>query len=232
MTAFPRTRRNKVIRHPERGQYERAEIYQIVDEALICHVGFVQDEQPFVLPTLHARDGDTLLLHGSSASRLMKHVGAGHPVCVTVTLVDGLVLARSVFNHSINYRSAVLFGQGQLVTDPEAKLAALARFTERLLPGRWDDARLPSRKELKATAVAAIPLASAAAKVRSGPPKDEGDDLALPVWAGVVPLRQVAGDPLVDLAGLSDLPVPAYLSEYLAQHQDSRCHALEASDGE
>ena len=225
MTAFPRTRRNKVIRHPERGQYERAEIYQIVDEALICHVGFVQDEQPFVIPTLHARDGDTLLLHGSSASRLMKHVGAGHPVCVTVTLVDGLVLARSVFNHSINYRSAVLFGQGQLLTDPDAKLAALARFTERLLPGRWDDARSPNRKELKATAVAVIPLASAAAKVRSGPPKDEGDDLALPVWAGVVPLRQVAGDPLTDLAGVGDLPLPGYLGDYLAQHQDGHCQA-------
>jgi nitroimidazol reductase NimA-like FMN-containing flavoprotein (pyridoxamine 5'-phosphate oxidase superfamily) len=230
MTAFPRTRRNKVIRHPERGQYERAEIYQIVDEALICHVGFVQDEQPFVLPTLHARDGDTLLLHGSSASRLMKHVGAGQPVCVTVTLVDGIVLARSVFNHSINYRSAVLFGQGQLVTDPDAKLAALARFTERLLPGRWDDARSPNRKELKATAVAAIPLASAAAKVRSGPPQDEGDDLALPVWAGVLPLRQVAGDPLADLAGVGGLPLPAYLGEYLAKHQDASWQAPDERD--
>jgi uncharacterized protein len=232
MTAFPRTRRNKVIRHPERGQYERAEVYQIVDEALICHVGFVQDGQPFVLPTLHARDGDTLLLHGSSASRLMKHVGAGNPVCVTVTLMDGIVLARSVFNHSINYRSAVLFGQGELVVDADEKLRALACFTERLLPGRWDDARPPSRKELKATAVAAIPLASAAAKVRSGPPKDDEEDATLPVWAGVLPMHQVVGDPIADPAGAAGITLPAYLEEYLAKHQQGRCRAQEAGDGE
>jgi nitroimidazol reductase NimA-like FMN-containing flavoprotein (pyridoxamine 5'-phosphate oxidase superfamily) len=220
MTAFARTRRNKVIRTPERGQYGREDVYRIVDEALICHVGFVQDGQPFVIPTLHARDGDTLLLHGSSASRMIKHAGAGNPVCITVTLLDGIVLARSVFHHSINYRSAVLFGQGQLVTDPEEKLRALARFTERLLPGRWDDARQPNRKELKATAVVAIPLDSASAKVRVGPPKDDEEDLALPVWAGVIPIHQVVGDPITDETVPAGSPLPQYLRDYVEEHRN------------
>lgn len=216
MTAFTRDRRNQVIRMPERGHYERDDVYPIVDAALVCHVGFVQDGQPFVIPTLHARDGDTLLLHGSSASRLMKYAGAGNPLCVTMTLLDGIVLARSVFNHSINYRSAVLFGRGELVTDPDEKLAALARFTERLLPGRWEDARQPNRKELKATAVVAVPLASASAKVRVGPPKDDEDDLALPIWAGVLPLRQVMDAPLADPKLAATVALPGYLRDFVA----------------
>ncbi|HEY8598958.1 MAG TPA: pyridoxamine 5'-phosphate oxidase family protein [Thermomicrobiales bacterium] len=220
MTAFAKDRRNKVQRMPARGQYEREEVYQIVDAGLICHVGFVQDGQPFVIPTLHARDGDTLLLHGSSASRLMKHAGAGGAVCVTVTYVDGIVLARSIFNHSINYRSAVLFGSGHLVTEPEAKMAALAMFTERLLPGRWDDAREPNRKELKATAVVAIPIDSASAKVRTGPPHDDDEDLALPVWAGVLPLHQQFGTPIADPEAATEQPFPGYLEAYLAQQHE------------
>ncbi len=220
MTAFEQERRNKVQRLPARGQYEREEVYRIVDDALICHVGFVIDGQPFVIPTLHARDGDTLLLHGSSASRLMKHAGAGGALCITVTQVDGIVLARSIFNHSINYRSAVLFGRGQLVTAPEEKLAALACFTERLLPGRWDDAREPNRKELKATAVVAVPIDSASAKVRVGPPKDDEEDLALPVWAGVLPLGQSYGEPLADPGAAAELPLPEYLAAYLAARRE------------
>ena len=219
MTAFARTGRNRLVRKPERGRYEREAIYRIVDEGLLCHVGFVQDGQPFVIPTLHARDGDTLLLHGSSASRLMRHLGAGHPACVTVTLLDGIVLARASFNHSINYRSAVLFGRGRLIADDAEKLRALARFTERLLPGRWADARQPSRRELKATAVVAMPLDSAAAKVRSGPPQDDAEDLALPVWAGVLPIHQVIGDPLADPALSPDVPLPSYLGEYVDQRR-------------
>lgn len=219
MTAFARTRRNKVIREPERGRYEREEIYRIVDEALLCHVGFVQDGQPFVIPTLHARDGDTLLLHGSSASRMIRHIGAGNPVCVTVTLLDGIVLARSVFHHSINYRSAVLFGTGRVLTGDDEKLAALARFTDRLLPGRWDDVRPPNRQELKATAAVAIPLESASAKVRVGPPKDDPDDVALPVWAGVLPLHQAVGDPLADELVPPGLPLPAYLAEFIERRR-------------
>ena len=221
MTAFARTKRNKVVRHPERGRYEREAIDAIVDEALICHVGFVQDGQPFVIPTLHARDGDTLLLHGSSASRLMKHAGAGHPVCVTITLVDALVLARSVFNHSINYRSAALYGQGRLITDRDEKLAALARFTERIVPGRWDDARLPTAQELKATAVVAIPIDSASAKVRVGPPKDDAEDLGLPVWAGLIPLTSGLGAPIPAPDADPALPLPDYLRAYLAGQSGS-----------
>ena len=220
MTAFPKERRNKVQRMPARGQYEREEIYRIVDDALLCHVGFVQDGQPFVIPTLHARDGDTLLLHGSSASRLMKYAGAGGALCVTVTQVDGIVLARSIFNHSINYRSAVLFGSGELITAPEEKLDALARFTERLLPGRWDDARQPNRKELKATAVVAVPIDSASAKVRIGPPKDDEEDLALPIWAGVLPIGQRYGAPIVHPGAADSETPPDYLAAFLAARRD------------
>lgn len=220
MDTFTQTDRNTVKRLPQRGRYERETVNAILDEGFVCHVGFVQDGQPFVIPTLHARDGDTLLLHGSSASRLMKYAGAGGAVCVTVTHVDGIVLARSIFNHSINYRSAVLFGKGQLLTEPEAKLAALAMFTERLLPGRWDDAREPNRKELKATAVVAIPIDSASAKVRTGPPHDDDEDLALPVWAGVLPLHQQYGTPLADPEAATAQPFPAYLEEYLAKRRE------------
>jgi nitroimidazol reductase NimA-like FMN-containing flavoprotein (pyridoxamine 5'-phosphate oxidase superfamily) len=220
MTAFEQTKRNKVQRMPARGQYERDEVYQIVDEALICHVGFVVDGQPFVIPTLHARDGDTLLLHGSSASRLMRHAGSGGSLCVTVTHVDGIVLARSIFNHSINYRSAVLFGQGALITDDAEKMAVLARFTERLMPGRWDDAREPNRQELKATAVVAMPIDSASAKVRVGPPKDDAEDLDRPIWAGVLPIAPHYGEPVPDPAATEAQPFPDYLAAFLRERRD------------
>jgi nitroimidazol reductase NimA-like FMN-containing flavoprotein (pyridoxamine 5'-phosphate oxidase superfamily) len=220
-TTFEKTKRNRVLRLPERGHYEREEVYRIVDAALYCHVAFVQDGQPLLIPTLHARDGDTLLLHGSSASRMIRHAGAGQALCVVVTHIDGIVLARSIFHHSLNYRSAVLFGQGEPVSDPEQKLAALVRFSERIMPGRWDDARPPNRKELKATGVIAMPIESASAKVRSGPPKDDAEDMALPVWAGVVPFQQVAGDPLADPAAPAVLPLPEYLRAYLDQQRGS-----------
>ncbi|HEV7664420.1 MAG TPA: pyridoxamine 5'-phosphate oxidase family protein [Chloroflexota bacterium] len=218
--AFEKSRRNKLLRHPERGQYERDAIYAIVDEALMCHVGFIQDGSPIVIPTLHARDGDSLLLHGSAASRMIKHLGARNPVCVTITLVDGLVLARSVFNHSVNYRSAVLFGTGEPITDPEAKRRALLCFMERLLPGRWADVREPTEQELKATGVVAIPLAAASAKVRSGPPKDDPDDVALPSWAGVLPIRQIMAPPEPAPDGPPAPDLPEYLAAFLAAHGD------------
>lgn len=220
MTAFPRTARNKIARIPERGRYERADVYEIVDASLLCHVGFVAGGEPVVLPTLHARDGDTLLLHGSAATRLIGHVAGGGSVCVTVTHIDGIVLARSVFNHSINYRSAVLFGHGRLVTDDDEKMAALTRFTERLLPGRWDDVRPPNRREMKATGIVAIAIESASAKVRSGPPKDEPEDMMLPAWAGVLPLRQRLDEPIVDEAGVRGVDLPAYLRDFIANRQD------------
>jgi nitroimidazol reductase NimA-like FMN-containing flavoprotein (pyridoxamine 5'-phosphate oxidase superfamily) len=216
---FERTKRNRVVRMPERGHYDRESVYGIIDEALLCHVGFAQEGQPFVIPTLHARLGDRLLLHGATTSRMLKHLQAGNPVCVTMTIADGLVLARSVFHHSINYRSVVLFGQGTLITDPDEKMSALAAFTDRLMPGRWDDAREPNRKEFKATSVVAIPIDSASAKVRVGPPKDDEEDLGLPVWAGVVPIRQVVDvpQPAPDLR--DGVAVPGYIEEYVAQRR-------------
>ena len=213
-TGFPKTPRNQVRRHPERGRYDAAEIYPIVDAALICHVGFVQDGQPFVIPTLHARQGDSILLHGARGSRMLQHVAAGGELCITVTLLDGIVLARSIFSHSVNYRSALLFGHGRLIDDPDQQILALAAFTERLLPGRWDDARPPSPVELRQTTIVEVPIASASAKVRSGPPKDDADDLGLPVWAGVLPLYQAAGAPVPDPQLAPEIEVPEYLRRY------------------
>lgn len=214
MTIYEHTPRNQVKRHPERGAYDAATIYPIVDAALICHVGFVLDGQPFVIPTLHARQGDTILLHGSRTSRLLQHAQAGGELCITVTLLDGIVLARAVFSHSINYRSAVLFGQGQPIEDADAQMAALEAFTEKLIPGRWNDARLPSPTEMRQTAIVAVPIASASAKVRTGPPKDSAADLELPVWAGVLPLKQSAGTPIADAQLAPNIPLPAYLRSY------------------
>jgi uncharacterized protein len=217
--AFTKTRRNQLVRHPERGYYDRETVYRIIDEALMCHVGFIQDGLPFVIPTLHARDGDRLLLHGSSASRMIKHVGGGNAACVAITLVDGLVLARSVFNHSVNYRSVLVFGHGEVITEPQAKLHALNRFMERQLPGRWADVREPNEQEVKATGVVAIPLTTASAKVRVGPPIDEPDDVGLPVWAGVLPLFQTVGQPVAAPDGPAERPVPDYLEAFVAARQ-------------
>jgi hypothetical protein len=211
---FEKTPRNKLKRLPERGSYDPAAIYPIVDAALICHVGFVVDGQPFVIPTLHARQGDTILLHGAKGSRLLRHAEAGGEVCITITLVDGIVLARSAFHHSINYRSAVLFGRGAKIADDAARLEALEAFTERLLPGRWSDVRPPNAVELKQTTIVAVPIESASAKVRTGPPKDEEADLDLPVWAGVLPLIQLAGEPIADRQLGASVELPDYLGDF------------------
>jgi nitroimidazol reductase NimA-like FMN-containing flavoprotein (pyridoxamine 5'-phosphate oxidase superfamily) len=185
--------RTRVKRHPERGAYDRETIDAILEEALICHVGFVVDGQPFVIPMILARAGDVLYLHGSTASRLVRTLADGVDVCVTATLLDGIVLARSVYNHSMNYRSAVVLGRARAVVDPDEKLAALETIVEHMVPGRWSDARLPDRKELKATTVLALALDEASAKIRTGPPKEWDEDLDLPIWAGVIPLSLVAG---------------------------------------
>jgi len=192
------TDRTRVRRVPARGAYERETIDAILDETLISHVGFVHDGQPVVIPTLHARVGDRLYLHGSAASRMLRTLERGVPVCATATLVDGLVLARSAFHHSINYRSVVVFGQATLVEPEDERLKALERFTEKLVPGRWPEVRPPSRQELKGTKVLALPLDEASAKVRSGPPIDDEEDYELPVWAGVLPMRTVVEDPEPD----------------------------------
>jgi uncharacterized protein len=194
-----KTPRTKLRRLPKRGAHDRPAIDAILDEALISHVGFVHDGRPAVIPTLHARLGDDVLIHGSAASRMLRALAQGIDVCLTATLIDGLVLARSAFHHSVNYRSVVLYGQAQLVTEPAAKEAALEAFTERLLPGRWADVRWPTRKELKATSVLTLPIAEGSAKVRTGPPIDDEPDYALDVWAGVVPLTLTRGEPVQDL---------------------------------
>jgi nitroimidazol reductase NimA-like FMN-containing flavoprotein (pyridoxamine 5'-phosphate oxidase superfamily) len=183
--------RIRVKREPERGRYDRETIDAILDEALLCHLGFEVDGQPFVIPTLHARVGDTLYVHGSAASRALRRAGSGAPVCVTVTLFDGLVLAKSVFNHSVNYRSAVIFGTARVVPDEE-KREALRALTNQLAPGRWDEARQPTEQELKATWILALPIEEASAKVRSGGPEDDPEDQDLPVYAGVVPVHLAA----------------------------------------
>jgi nitroimidazol reductase NimA-like FMN-containing flavoprotein (pyridoxamine 5'-phosphate oxidase superfamily) len=202
--------RNRVKRHPERGVYEREAIAAILGEALFCHVGFVVDGQPFVIPTIHARAGDVLYLHGSTASRMLRTLAEGVDVCVTATLLDGLVLARSVYNHSMNYRSAVVLGRAHAITDADEKLAALETIVEHVVPGRWQDARLPNEKELAATSVLALALDEASAKVRSGPPKDFDDDVELPIWAGVVPLSLVAGVAETDAQVPDGVALPSY----------------------
>ena len=216
MSEFERSTINRVRRVPDRGKYDKETIYSIVDDALVCHVAFVQDGRPFVIPTLHARRDDEILLHGATTSRLIRHVAAGNELCLAITHVDGIVLARSVFHHSINYRAAVLFGCGYLVEGDKKNMAALQQFTERLLPGRWSDARQPNQKELKATSVVAIPIESASAKIRTGPPVDDEEDYMLPVWAGILPLVQSFGIPEADGRLADDIIVPEYLARYVA----------------
>ena len=191
----PPSDRTRVRREPERARYDRATIDAILDEALVCHVGFVHDGAPVVIPTIHVRVGDDLLLHGSPASRMIRSI-TGRPVSVAVTLLDGLVLARSVFSHSMNYRSVVLFGTAEIVDDLDLKLEAMRVFTDKLVPGRWGDARVPTDLEFRATTMLRIPILEASAKVRTGPPEDEEEDLGRDTWAGVVPLRLTVGEPI------------------------------------
>jgi uncharacterized protein len=214
MTDFTRTDRNRIKRLPKRGHYDRETIHRILDEALICHVAFVEKGQPFVIPINFARVEDRIVLHGAKASRLLKHIEGGYPICVEATIVDGLVLARSVFNHSINYRSVVVFGKGHLIEDQQEKLEALQAVTEHLIPGRWQEARLPNRKELNATSVVSINIDEASAKVRLGPPVDEQEDYALPVWAGILPLQEMPLAPIRDELQSADIPLPEYVSLY------------------
>ena len=211
---FAPNERTRVVREPQRGAYDRETIYEILDEGFVCHVGFSVDGQPYVIPTMFARVGDALYFHGSAASRMLRGAGAGIPVCITVTLADGLVLARSVFNHSMNYRSVVALGKAELVNAPAEKLAALQAFTEKIVPGRWSDARQPNEQELKATSILRLPLTEVSAKVRSGPPEDDAEDYALRVWAGVVPLKLTPGEPIREERCNAEIPVPAYLARW------------------
>jgi nitroimidazol reductase NimA-like FMN-containing flavoprotein (pyridoxamine 5'-phosphate oxidase superfamily) len=208
------TQRTRVRRLADRGKYDAETVHAILDEGLACHVGFVIDGQPFVIPTLYARVGGELYIHGSAASRMLRTLSDGVQVCVTVTLVDGLVLARSIFNHSMNYRSVVILGRATLVEDREEKLAALEAFSEQIVPGRWKDVRQPTENELKQTKVLAVPLDEVSAKVRTGEPHDDDPDYALPIWAGILPLPIVPGTPIPDARCLPHLEVPVYLRRY------------------
>src|SRR5712675_429748 len=206
------TPRTRILREPQRAVYDRDTINQILDEAFLCHVGFAFEGQPYVIPTSYGRDGDTLYIHGSAASRMLRNLDKGVPVCITVTLLDGLVLARSVFNHSMNYRSVVVLGTATLVDDPAEKLAALRALSEHIIPHRWDDSRQPNEKELKATSVLRLPLTEFSAKVRVGPAIDDEEDYSFPTWAGVIPLDIAVGAPIRDDRCEQDLP--AYLKNY------------------
>lgn len=212
--AYPPTDRTRVRRIPGRGVYDRAAIHAILDEALICHVGFVDGGRPFVIPTIHARVDETLYLHGSQGSRLLGVVAAGEPVCVTATLVDGLVLARSALHHSMNYRSVVVLGSGREVTDSTEKAVAFEAVVEHVVRGRSRDARMPSAQEAAATKVVALPIVEASAKVRTGDPSDEAADYALPIWAGVIPLALTPGAPTPDPKLAPGIDAPAYAVDY------------------
>jgi uncharacterized protein len=214
MNSFKPTTRTKLKRMVERGEYDRGIVYQILDEAFICHVGFIVDGQPFVIPTGYGRIGDRLYIHGSAASRMLRSISGGIPICVTVTLVDGLVLARSAFHHSINYRSVIIFGEATVVSDPWEKIAALKTFTDHIIPGRWSEVRKPNELELKATIVLYLALEEVSAKIRCGPPKDDLQDQDIPVWAGELPFRFEAMAPVNDPTLLPGITPPPYAVNY------------------
>ncbi len=212
--SFPVTPRSKIQRLPKRGSYDRDVVYSILDQGIVCHVGLVTEEGPVVIPTGYARRGDEILLHGSARSRLLNQAATGAPICVTVTLVDGLVLARSTFHHSMNYRSVVLFGKSELIDDPEEKAKALEALVEHLVPGRTRDARAADAGELAATIVVRLPIEEASAKIRTGPPVDDDRDLSLDIWAGVVPFVRRPGEPVPDEHTRNETPVPDYVVRY------------------
>jgi len=208
------TARTRVVREADRAVYDRETVYRILDEGFLCHAGFVVDGQPFVIPTSYGRKDASLYIHGSAASRMLRQIKEGVPVCITVTLLEGLVLARSIFNHSMNYRSVVILGKARLVDDPAEKLAALRILSEHILPGRWDDSRQPNERELKATSVLRVPIEEFSAKVRQGPAIDDEEDYTFPTWAGVVPLEMVAGKPIDDARLLPGKEAPEYARNY------------------
>jgi nitroimidazol reductase NimA-like FMN-containing flavoprotein (pyridoxamine 5'-phosphate oxidase superfamily) len=208
------TARTRVVREAERAVYDREAAYRILDEAFLCHVGFIADGQPFVIPTSFGRKDDRLYIHGSAASRMLRQLKEDVQVCVTVTLLDGLVLARSIFNHSMNYRSVVVLGKATLVDDPKEKLEALRLLAEHIIPGRWADSRQPNERELKATSVLRLPIEEFSAKVRTGPPIDDEEDYSFPTWAGVVPIEMKIGAPIDDARLVGGQIPPEYVRNY------------------
>ena len=224
MEDFTPTERTALKRLPKRGHYERDTVYGILDEGFICHVGFISDNRPVVIPTGYGRLGDKLYIHGSAASRMLRALREGIDMCVTVTLIDGLVLARSAFHHSMNYRSVVIFGRAQVVEDVEEKMRALHTFTDHIMVRRWEESRLPNQNELRATMVLSLSLVEASAKIRTGPPIDDEEDYALPVWAGELPLLLKTGEAVPDPKLRAGIELPEYILSY------SRPQVVEESD--
>ncbi len=214
MEPFKETSKTRLKRLPQRGSFDRKVVYDILDEAFVCHVGFVVEGAPIVIPTAYGRVEDTLFIHGSAASRMQRALAQEIPVCVTVTLLDALVLARSAFHHSVNYRSVVVFGEARVVEDPAEKMRALEAFTEHVIRGRWAEVREPNEQELKATTVLAIALEEVSAKIRTGPPKDDEEDMNIPVWTGEVPVRMTTGTPVPDPTMAQNFDIPAYVKQY------------------
>lgn len=214
MSADPATDRVRVRRNPRRALYDEETVHAILDEGLVCHLGYVVEAQPYVIPTLYGRDGSQLILHGSTASRALL-TGSSLPVCVTVTHIDGLILARSLFNHSANYRSVVVLGQAEAIVEQDEKMAALRVLTEHLVPGRWDEARAPNEKEMRATTVLRLDLSESSAKVRTGPPADDAQDMGLDVWAGELPVEVVARPPIPDPQLHDVIPVPRSVTQWV-----------------
>ena len=214
MSDFTPTKRTKVTRKPDRAHYDRQTVYDILDQAFVCHVGFIADEMPVVVPTNYVRVGDKLFLHGSTASRLMKTLGSGAPFCLSVTLLDGIVFSPTATGHSVNYRSVVVMGKAEPIIEPKAKLAAMRDFVEYVLRGRWATVRPPSEQELKGTMVLAVPLVEASAKVRTGFAVDDDSEYAGPTWTGVLPFQWTPGEPIRDPRGDAAIPVPENVRRY------------------
>ena len=213
MKTYPISNRNRVKRISNKSDYSKETVHAIIDEALFCHLGIIHDGKPVVIPTIHARMGDQIVFHGSNASRLLK-ISNNNEICVTITLLDGLVMARSLFNSSMNYRSAVIFGKGEIIKDHDERMAAFKSITDHIAPGRWDDARQPNNSELKQTSVVRMPIDEASAKISMGPPDDEDEDYALDYWAGVIPINQTYGEPESDPILQEGITIPDYLKNY------------------
>ena len=213
MKTYPISNRNRVKRISNKSDYSKETVHAIIDEALFCHLGIIHDGKPVVIPTIHARMGDHIVFHGSNASRLLK-ISNNNEICVTITLLDGLVMARSLFNSSMNYRSAVIFGKGEIIKDHDERMAAFKSITDHIAPGRWDDARQPNNSELKQTSVVRMPIDEASAKISVGPPDDEDEDYALDYWAGVIPINQTYGEPESDPILQEGITIPIYLKNY------------------
>lgn len=215
-----KTKRSEINRTPSRGYYDKRTIYQIIDESKYCHISFVQNEEPFIIPTIHARIEDKLFFHGSETSRLLNHIADGNPVCIAITIVDGLVLARSIIHHSMDYRSVVLFGKGEKIKDSKMKFKAFKAMSNHLLPGRWEDARKPNEREINSTAVIAVKIDEASAKIRTGPPLDDEEDYKLSVWAGVLPVLKGFTKPVRDPKLKSSISLPGYIKNHLLKHSN------------